>query len=522
METRCVVINSTVQPVANLSLIGELVEKNDRLLILGSEEVQLQTDRLITLIKQKSFAVLEPLIVTDVPSDIERQLSERLSELSPARVLFIANGGSKPAFWAISEAIKRFDHEIAYGQRGAYFQRFSNGLHRTIATDYYHNPDFSLEDIFALKDQTIEYDNQLPSRIWPNPEICPYARGYATDILGTAHRHSIAYVRGLSNNNKAIDYHEACTCIDEFEAGWIDAVYACVMRLLELLNEFIKVEINQLDLPPDFFANSFAELRKTGLFAKELAEFSVHDLIEIKHKQVNDYVVRFIILLRPLLLPVYPELAQALEDYQPEIADRFYCDDSLVLLVTFYVTVHNKVRTKEWANQSFSIGELMEDAVAQRVQQFVEQHSLLTERTVHSIWRNIKIKSKSDVLAEFDILIVTRNANLIHIECKTSSATVKDMASRLLNMYESSSNLAQLHVCCPLFQPFSETKWFEQCFTVYANAQAKQGMQGIAFSLPEQTDEYSLKHGKHTYSIKPFEVRLKEILSALCMPQDRE
>ena len=115
---------------------------------------------------------------------------------------------------------------------------------------------------------------------------------------------------------------------------------------------------------------------------------------------------------------------------------------------------------RQQAPSPSEIGPELENAVAVRVLGWLARGERAVSG-VQSVWRNVKVRRIGDstALAELDILFVLRNAVLLHLECKSFDADLKDMDARLAVLQRSTSQLARMAICLPRYTDLPTSDW---------------------------------------------------------------
>lgn len=133
------------------------------------------------------------------------------------------------------------------------------------------------------------------------------------------------------------------------------------------------------------------------------------------------------------------------------------------------------------------VGRDFEEAVAARVQHWLHNNPHFA-KIVQSVWRNVKIKEteKQDVGAELDVAILLKNGRLLHLECKTYDANLKDMNSRLAELQRSSSRLAEMVICVPDYN--SQENWENKQKKEVEEMEKWAQFKIIRFTLPPQKE----------------------------------
>lgn len=131
-----------------------------------------------------------------------------------------------------------------------------------------------------------------------------------------------------------------------------------------------------------------------------------------------------------------------------------------------------------------AIGPALENSVSVRVHRWLQA---TRPAAVQSAWRNVRVGRIGDhrIVAEFDVLVVLRNGILLHLECKSAEASLKDLHARLWNLQRASSRLARMAVCLPCFTAFAAEPW-AQSLAARINEIDTGRLDVIRFTLPGQ------------------------------------
>ncbi|MBK1694131.1 hypothetical protein CKO09_05180 [Chromatium weissei] len=136
-----------------------------------------------------------------------------------------------------------------------------------------------------------------------------------------------------------------------------------------------------------------------------------------------------------------------------------------------------------------NIGRELEDAVAARVVCWLKTNPRF-EQIVQSVWCNVKVRQrgKKEDVAELDTALLLKNGILLHLECKSFDAKIKDMNSRLGELQRSSSQLARIAICAPSYPVFENEKWHQALSKKTAAMREWKQFKFIAFTFPHQND----------------------------------
>ncbi len=163
------------------------------------------------------------------------------------------------------------------------------------------------------------------------------------------------------------------------------------------------------------------------------------------------------------------------------------------------------------------IGRIFEAGVTARVQRYFADNPSIAA-CIAEIWMQTKInvqKDKDKVVQEFDVLLVLKNAVLLHLECKTGGIETKDMDARLLNITQAGSSLARQYLVAPVFTAYSQALWFRAMHETAQKIGTVRSAPPLYFTLPGQPPSYHYPgaQGKpETFTIEPFEDSLTKIL----------
>lgn len=156
------------------------------------------------------------------------------------------------------------------------------------------------------------------------------------------------------------------------------------------------------------------------------------------------------------------------------------------------------------------LGPALENAVSVRVHRWL---TAIRPVAVQAAWRNARVgfAGSPRTTAEFDVLLVLRNGVLLHLECKSAAAGLKDLHARLWNLQRASSRLARMAVCLPCFTAFGGEPWAQSLgeLTAQVDGAREPGrMDVVRFTLPGQP------HARPGESdCPPFEDALDDLLA---------
>jgi len=136
-----------------------------------------------------------------------------------------------------------------------------------------------------------------------------------------------------------------------------------------------------------------------------------------------------------------------------------------------------------WAVPGETTGERFEKAVLRRVTRFFAHRPEYAAAIKEIVW-GAQIEA-----AEFDVAIILLNGVILHLECKSGMATVKDMQSRQWTLQSSASRLARMYVVTPFFPELSTEQWFASHYKVWKRHR-EQGLPLLTFGPYKHPDPY--------------------------------
>lgn len=150
---------------------------------------------------------------------------------------------------------------------------------------------------------------------------------------------------------------------------------------------------------------------------------------------------------------------------------------------------HRQATTMPPATGGDGLGRQFERAVIARLCRWLDQRRPGILRSAHA---NVKIADADApgiVLLEADVLLLLKNGLLIMIEAKSHTAEFKDLDARIVNLQRSTSELARVWVCSPLYTAFADKDWFGAHHHFVERVKAH-GLTHIPFTLPRQPSSY--------------------------------
>jgi hypothetical protein len=160
------------------------------------------------------------------------------------------------------------------------------------------------------------------------------------------------------------------------------------------------------------------------------------------------------------------------------------------------------------------LGAAFERATARRMHAWLESTK---HPAIHSAWRGVRIAQGDEpdhMKAEFDILLVLKSGVLWHLECKSFTATRKDLDARLFNLQQAGSLLARMALCGPLLTGHAGAPWFASQHALRQQVEARRHIPFIPFTLPGQPAKYTVdeEHVSRSFACPALEEALERAL----------
>lgn len=379
-----------------------------------------------------------------------QKISEKFDQ-----VFFVANGGHKLAPIGILNAF--FNKDIAFrmlygNDRPVGFWEYDKNLQPTTKDlSWYKTHKLNLSDVLATAGFVFSRDSKH-RKIWPAVPSSPLS----------------------TYDSNAPTLHES--------AYFSNLIRSHVVGNLQLSFE----EIDSLSIKnPDI----------SKLYEKWQVQYSdIHAHIQNIAKKDSQAVNK------DLLSRIKPKIWQDLSNYE--------------------TTLRKKIRKEclklypEFLNND-PIGPKFEVAVAERVVRFLDTHSKYAA-IVQEVWANVTVVRKSAPaisVMEMDVAMLLKNGVVLSLEAKTAleegELSSKDLKSRLLNLQNSTSQLARLAIVYPLLTEYLPERWALNQHKI-AGTVKKANLPAIVYNLPNQPVTYTL-NGKD-YTAPSFEQSLESFL----------
>lgn len=124
---------------------------------------------------------------------------------------------------------------------------------------------------------------------------------------------------------------------------------------------------------------------------------------------------------------------------------------------------------------------------------------------VQSIWTNVKVaslKTPTQQEAEYDVLLVLKNAVLVHLECKTPDTPLKELDARLLKLRLTSSDLAVMAIVAPIYTNMAKAPWFEGMHKLRERVTQATRFKFVPMTFPGQPQSYTHKTPKTSVPVE--------------------
>jgi CRISPR-associated protein Csx16 len=528
---KCIILTSTFQNTSNLPLILELAETTDYLIILKTPEVTKQTAALQTVLKKHHYQHIHIYDVDYQNGDIPQALDTALAIVQYQQLWVIGNGGPKPASLALEEYLRPLPHKTVYCDRSPFYQTYHGSFQSPEPARYFQSDKLELEDIFLLNDMTMRPGEKKVYQLWPQctAPADNLAVPYGKDIASTVSKHHIASLRARVDRNlhkkpQPLPVAETFLLCTDFVSRWKREADRLIDTTLTGLNAhlpFAITQIPQADLIYQGIMSKVTKLPDIHLTANNANEVKSWYKVRSKYFH-NHFGPSLINLLADHFIQQGTEtIATALMENKSALVETILASDNITALVSCYLQEwhyrqENRYSELQKTLPAMAIGTEMEWAVSRDVLALLNEHEALAKDVLNSVWLNVKSygkEPKSLANAEYDVLLVTRNANLIHLECKSATADLKDLNSRVSTISNSSSNIAQLHVVFPQYTNYQQFEWFKLAHDLREKCDQSKGMSPLPYTLDNQSAEYEMYN--RVFKVPAFQDSVLKLLTSL-------
>jgi hypothetical protein len=468
----------TFQAIANLPPLLAVAEAGDQVVFLDSSKVDSQ--KIIPLLP-KNLQAKAIKISDDLPKIIEEVRNFLSTIPEQQKIYLIFNGGTKLSSLAVLEALRERQPSIIYGQEQPCEYWQCDTKLTTIQTRYYQSPNITLEQLLASNGIQMSGSDAL----------CLYQNGvFPQETLARTFGYS--FEETLNFYEKRSRPQRPPGQFFSFDVLQEMAMEDCITwqnQLIAIAQE--NAQLNQ---------------KYEKMYRATLNLLSIQEAREKSDKLT-------VALNTPALTTVADNIYAFLKRNYPAKEKKLI--PQATHLKGFYNKFLECLKIKTNVNAP-SIGRVFEEATAARTIDFLK-NNLDFQKIISEVWLNVKIcnQDKTEIVtAEYDVLILLKNAILLHLECKTGDFTQKDLDARLLVMQESSSKLAKLFIVAPLFTQLSQSLYFAQMKKSFVTLTEQKKLKCFFLTLPNQPNTFTYQDDeeKKTVSIPTFEDSLKKIL----------
>jgi hypothetical protein len=428
--------------------------------------------------------VNDPFLVVDALQDVVSWCLDM--QLQP---VLVCNGGNKLTPLGLLRAFESLRPVLLYGDdQPAVLWRFEQGLEQRAVREPYHKAALSLRNILKINGY-IMHDEKEACCVWQvgKEQVDLPRRDYGHDLEKTAALHDIVYQK--------IDLLSPVSFSDIQGTGLDSEIEKWKRNVQPFLN-------NQNGYHQQMFISLWnATVNLLGrLYIEQGKPLDVDSL-------------RY-----GLVEYTFPEriLEKWKQDIEREVNHRATCEE--IYAAVFERTAAIILSLPAGGLGDYGpIGKEFEYLVAYRVGKWAADRQ--GAECIYQVWKGVKVAKESDpdrVVAEFDVLLVLRNAILLHLECKTSSlGGEKDVLARIYNLQRTGSRLARMAVCGPLWTQFANKPWFPQQHRLRCEVEKFSDLRYLPMTLPQQPNSYTFynEHGiEERHECPAFEDALEDWL----------
>lgn len=478
----------TFQAIANLPPLLAVAQAGDQVIFLDSQAVSKKQSsaRLIKLLPANLHA--QSLAIPDALPEIIEKIRNFLSTIAQdQKIYLIFNGGTKMASLAILEALRPYQPKIIYGQEQPceYWQCGSDL--KTVENFYYQSQGITLEQLLGSNEVEI-FDNthKLLYRYQNFYAQLPKDFGY---VLADTMKIYEAYYKGKGNTPEGfLNFDDLLRFKSEELVTWQNILIDLVRQPLKekaIMEGIYQATLNFLDVPEE----SQETYLRSALSNPQLVTVFQNNILIFLSKNYPSP--------QPNLIPKHESLK------------GFY--NKFLSVLQLKTIAANASPTK------IPIGNIFENAVAARTIDFLKQNKSY-QNIIAEIWLQVKVahKNKPEItIAEYDVLILLKNAVLLHLECKSGGFEQKDLDARQYVMQSSTSKLAKIYIVSPLFTDLQKNPCFAAMQKNVETFQNQRDTNYLFLTLPNQPNTFTYidQSGEQkTVTVPTFEDSLKRIL----------
>ncbi|GBD35416.1 hypothetical protein HRbin36_00528 [bacterium HR36] len=174
-----------------------------------------------------------------------------------------------------------------------------------------------------------------------------------------------------------------------------------------------------------------------------------------------------------------------------------------------------------------SLGQELEEAVACRLVDWLEDGGARYAHMIESVWKNVRVCEATDtgtVVAEGDVVLGLRNGHFLCLECKCGSVGNASTWLARREILRRINGGGRLIACTPLYTEFARRSWFADQLKNLQYLRKTVKIEAIPFTLPNQPREFCVcqdeENGDDIWQEGHFEDHLERILRDL-EPDDR-
>ncbi|MBL8343981.1 MAG: hypothetical protein JNN03_00920 [Rubrivivax sp.] len=165
------------------------------------------------------------------------------------------------------------------------------------------------------------------------------------------------------------------------------------------------------------------------------------------------------------------------------------------------------------------LGNRLEAAAAARVLDALDRHPPWAA-AVSEVWMKVSVAASrrpEHAAAEYDVLLVLKNALLLNIECKAGTIDNKDLDARTAVQGRAVSALAEMWVCSLLPTAKADAPWFETAHQTRQKVLA-QNRNHLPFTWSGQPRRYTYQD--EVFECPSFEETLESLMRRFAPPED--
>ncbi len=440
-ERQLFILISSPQNLGNLPPVLETAQRGDLVVWIESPVTQRNqwSDGATRVLTKFGLEVLPSPVVINPISD-SLQIASAIASIADqwkdkAKLVIVANGTTKLSHMGLLDAIKGQTATMVLGnERPAELWKYVGGLDAPPQIEPYQNSRLDLREILSVIGHELFRDTK-PQRIWPlddseTPALSASEAYYGVDPGWTQQVH------------RAQETWDAAKRDEQSTS----TSFADVARLLG---------VNELNKFKSSFGEVIEKAKKSGTPGKG--------------KKPGDRN----------------------EKSKLTLADQDWA--TLYNLTLELAEKGKEAKIKQTVRPPAEpVGPLFERAVVKRLIDLLSKTNGFNQ-VVRSVWQNVVVCQSTQPAtkaAEFDILLVLVNGNLLHIDCSTFQLQPKELDQRLLSLQQAGSLLTQMAICGPLFTPFAEDDWFRRAHEVRRHIESVGRLPFIPFTFKVQPDEY--------------------------------